>query len=141
MTNREKLLDLRAGKRFTLRINRPSKSCLHCKAELQPAKPLKLYVTINTYPDGRPGEMFIKIDNHESGLALGALDAAAIAVSMALQNGVPFESLMAKWIGLRFEPSGTTGNSEFPFVASALDYVGRWALARFGKKEEIDVPA
>jgi hypothetical protein len=136
MTEREKLPDLRAGKCVVLRINRPAKACPHCKAELQPAKPLKLYVTINTYPDGRPGEMFIKMDNHESGLALGALDAAAIAVSMALQNSVSFESLMAKWIGLRFEPAGATGNSEFPLVASALDYVARWALARFGKKEE-----
>jgi hypothetical protein len=136
VTNREKLPDLRAGKRITLRINRPAKICPHCKAELQPAKPLKLYVTINTYPDGRPGEMFIKIDNHESGLALGALDAAAIAVSMALQNGVPFESLMAKWVGLKFKPAGQTGNPEFPLAASALDYAARWALARYGKKEE-----
>jgi hypothetical protein len=135
MTTRERLPDLRAGKRNTLRINRPAKECPHCKAELAPAKPLKLYVTVNTYPDGRPGEMFIKIDNHESGLALGALDAAAIAVSMALQNGVPFEDLMRKWIGLRFDPSGATGNPEFPLVASALDYIARWALARYGKKE------
>lgn len=136
MTDREKLPDLRAGKRTTLRINRPEKVCPHCEKVLQPAEPLKLYVTINTYDDGRPGEMFIKIDNHESGLALGALDAAAIAVSLALQNGVPFETLMAKWVGLRFEPAGATGNSEFPLVASALDYIARWALARFGKKEE-----
>ncbi len=135
MTNREKLPDIRAGKRITLRIPRAEKRCPRCKELLQPAKPLKLYVTVNTYPDGRPGEMFIKIDNHESGLALGALDAAAIAVSMALQSGVPFEDLMRKWIGLRFEPAGATGNPEFPMIASALDYVGRWALARFGKKE------
>lgn len=136
MTNREKLPDLRSGKRVTLRIARPAKKCPHCKAELQPANPLKLYVTINTYEDGRPGEMFIKIDNRESELALGALDAAAIAVSMALQNGVPFESLMAKWVGLRFEPAGQTGSQEFPMVASALDYIARWALARYGRKEE-----
>jgi len=134
MTNREKLPDLRAGKRITLRINRPAKLCPHCKAELQPAKPLKLYVTINTYPDGRPGEMFIKIDNHESGLALGALDAAAIAVSLALQSGVSITTLMEKWVGLRFEPAGTTGNPEFPIAASALDYVARWALKRFSTK-------
>jgi hypothetical protein len=136
MTIRERLPDLRAGKCVVLRINRPSKECPHCKKVLQPVMPLKLYVTINTYDDGRPGEMFIKIDNHESGLALGALDAAAIAVSLALQNGVPFETLMAKWVGLRFEPAGATGNLEFPLIASALDYIGRWALARFGKKEE-----
>lgn len=137
MTNREKLPKLRAGKTATLRIPRPEKVCPHCKKQLQPAKPLKLYVTVNTYPDGRPGEMFIKVDSSESGLALGALDAAAIAVSMALQNGVAIDDLMGKWKGLRFAPSGATGNVEFSIVASPLDYVARWVLARFGKKEAV----
>ena len=135
MTSRKKLPDVRPGKRITLRIPRPAKECPYCKKELQPAKPLKLYVTVNCYANGRPGEIFIKIDNHESGLASGALDAAAIAASMALQYGAPFEDVMRKWVGLRFEPSGVTGNPEFPFVASPLDYAARWALARFGKKE------
>jgi hypothetical protein len=53
---------------------------------------------------------------------------------MALQYGAPFEDVMRKWVGLRFEPSGATGNPEFPFVASPLDYAVKWALARFGGK-------
>jgi hypothetical protein len=136
MSTREKLPVTRPeGKTVKLSIPRPAKKCPHCKVELQPARPLKMYVTVNPYPDGRPAEIFIKIDSLESGLALGALDAAAIAVSMALQNGVSFESIMNKWRGLRFEPAGSTGNPKFPMVASPLDYIAQWALATFGKKE------
>ena len=98
-------------------------------------QPLKMWVTISTYPDGRPGEMFIKADKSGS-LASGALDAVAIALSMAWQHGVPFEATMAKFVGMRFEPNGLTGDQTYPMVASALDYIARWALDRFGKKEE-----
>jgi hypothetical protein len=97
-------------------------------------QPLKMWVTINTYPDGRPGEIFIKADKSGS-LASGALDAVAIALSMAWQHGVPFESTMEKFVGFRFEPNGITGDEAYPIVASALDYIARWALDKFGKKE------
>lgn len=97
-------------------------------------QPLKMWVTINTYSDGRPGEIFIKADKTGS-LASGALDAVAIALSMAWQHGVPFEATMEKFVGFRFEPNGITGDEAYPIVASALDYIARWALDRFGKKE------
>jgi len=105
--------------------------CVHGKPIPQP---LKMWVTINTYPDGRPGEIFIKADKSGS-LASGALDAVAIALSMAWQHGVPFEATMEKFVGFRFEPNGITGDATYPIVASALDYIARWALDRFGKKE------
>jgi hypothetical protein len=132
MNEREKLPQTRKGVTRKFKIGRAPETCPLCKKEIL-RSPLKLWVQINTYPDGRPGEMFIKADNHAT--IGGALDAAAIAVSMALQHGVPFEDLMQKWIGLRFEPSGITGDREFPFVASALDYIAKWALKRFGEKE------
>lgn len=97
-------------------------------------EPLKMWVTINTFPDGRPGEIFIKADKSGS-LASGALDAVAIALSMAWQHGVPFEDTMKKFVGMRFEPNGITGDEAYPIVASALDYIARWALDKFGKKE------
>ncbi len=97
-------------------------------------EPLKMWVTINTFEDGRPGEIFIKADKSGS-LASGALDAVAIALSMAWQHGVPFEATMAKFVGMRFEPNGITGDEAYPIVASALDYIARWALDKFGKKE------
>lgn len=99
-----------------------------------PSMPLKMWVTINTYPDGRPGEIFIKADKSGS-LASGALDAVAIALSMAWQHGVPFEATMEKFVGFRFEPNGITGDEAYPIVASALDYIARWALDKFGQKD------
>jgi ribonucleoside-diphosphate reductase alpha chain len=128
--SREKLPETRAGITRKFKIARAPETCELCKQD-RPRSPLKLWVQINTYPDGRPAEMFIKADNHA--LIGGALDAAAIAVSMALQHGVPFEDLMQKWVSLRFEPAGATGDPAFPLVASPLDYIARWALTKFGK--------
>ena len=99
-----------------------------------PADPLKMWVTINTYKDGRPGEIFIKADKTGT-LTSGALDAVAVALSMAWQHGVSFEATMGKLHGMKFEPSGLTGDARYPMVASPLDYIARWALDKFGKKE------
>jgi hypothetical protein len=134
VNTREKLPETRKGIRRKFKIQRPDKVCLKCETPLPSNGPLKMWVTINTFPDGRPGEIFIKADK-EGSLAGGSLDAAAISVSMALQHGVPFEDLMRKWVGLRFEPSGVTSDKDYPFVSSPLDYIARWALDRFGKKE------
>ena len=133
MTKREELPKTRMGVCRKFKINRAPEHCPICGKDI-PRGQLKMWVTINTFADGRPGEMFIKADNHA--MIGGALDAAAIAVSMALQNGVSFRSLMEKWVGLRFEPSGVTGDPEFPFVASPLDYIAKWALAKFGTIKE-----
>lgn len=96
-----------------------------------------MWVTINVYPDtGLPAEIFIKSDRSGS-MASGALDAVAMSLSIAWQYGVPFEQSMSKFVNMRFEPEGVTGNPEFPFVSSPLDYIARVALARFARKDEM----
>lgn len=94
---------------------------------------LSMYVTVGLYPDGRPGEIFIHSDRTGS-FASGALDAVAMCMSIALQHGVPFEPLVGKLKGMRFEPQGMTGDPRYAIVTSPLDYVARWLLDRFGKK-------
>jgi ribonucleoside-diphosphate reductase alpha chain len=122
---RKRLPGLRFGRRRKFRIPRPGNE----------DGDFEMFVTINVYPDtGHPGEMFIDAD-YEGTFARGALDAAAICASMAWQNGVPFEDVMRKLVGLRFDPMGVTGDPEYPIVTSPLDYAARWALDRFGKKE------
>lgn len=69
---------------------------------------LKGYLTVGLYPDGRPGEVFIKIDKHGSTVA-GLVNTIAILTSVALQYGVPMEQLARKFEYTRFEPSGPTG--------------------------------
>ena len=63
------------------------------------------YITVGFYEDGRPGEVFIKIAKHGSTIS-GLLDTIAVLTSMALQYGVPVETLAHKFEFTRFEPSG-----------------------------------
>jgi ribonucleoside-diphosphate reductase alpha chain len=60
----------------------------------------------------------------------------AIAWSMALQHGVPVESLIAKYIDHRFEPSGFTGNPRIPMARSVVDYLARWMASKFLSEED-----
>jgi ribonucleoside-diphosphate reductase alpha chain len=90
---------------------------------------LKMYVHLGFFPDGRPGEIFIRAD-HQSGSESSYLQAAATAVSVALQYGAKIQPIMQQWRGMRFEPAGVTGDPEFPMVSSPLDYVAKWVLSK-----------
>lgn len=94
---------------------------------------LCMYVTVGLYPDGKPGEIFIRSD-YTGSFASGSLDAVAMVLSMSWQYGVPFEPTVAKLRGMRFEPQGATGDLKYGIVKSPLDYVAKWLLDRFGEK-------
>ena len=53
------------------------------------------------------------------------------AISVALQYGVPVESLVTKFAHQRFEPMGMTTNAEIPFAKSLVDYIFRWMGMQF----------
>lgn len=91
---------------------------------------LKIYVHAGVYSDGRLGELFISSDKAGS-LARGAFDAVALAISIGLQYGVPLSAYTSKMIGMSFEPSGFTGDAEYPRCTSVLDLIARWLRARF----------
>jgi ribonucleoside-diphosphate reductase alpha chain len=86
---------------------------------------LEGYITVGFYDDGRPGEVFVKIAKHGSTIS-GLLDTIAVLTSMALQYGVPVETLARKFEYTRFEPSGWTKNPELHRVNSIVDYLFRW---------------
>lgn len=86
---------------------------------------LEGYVTVGLYPDGRPGEVFIKIAKHGSTVA-GLVDTIAVLTSVALQYGVPLEQLVRKFEYTRFEPSGPTGAPAVRWAHSLVDYIFRW---------------
>lgn len=91
----------------------------------------KVYLIVGCYPDGRPGEIFIRMAKEGSTVA-GMVDAAAICISMLLQLGTPLEVIARKFIGGRFEPFGlTTGAKEIESATSVFDYVFRWMLLRY----------
>jgi len=82
------------------------------------------YITAGSYPDDGLGEIFLKTSKQGSTLS-GVMDAFAIAVSIGLQYGVPLESFVAKFINMKFEPSGMTNDTDVRFATSLVDYVFR----------------
>jgi ribonucleoside-diphosphate reductase alpha chain len=88
------------------------------------------YITVGLYPNGQPGEIFIKMAKEGSTVS-GLMDAFATSVSLALQHGVQLKVLCEKFAHTRFEPSGWTGNEQIGFAKSLMDYIFRWLNLRF----------
>jgi ribonucleoside-diphosphate reductase alpha chain len=82
------------------------------------------YMTAGSYPDDGLGEVFLKLGKQGSTLA-GVMDAFSIAVSIALQYGVPLETYVEKFTNMRFEPAGMTDDPDVRMSSSVMDYVFR----------------
>ncbi len=82
------------------------------------------YLTAGSYPDDGLGEVFLKLGKQGSTLA-GMMDAFSIAISIALQYGVPLETYVEKFTNMRFEPSGMTDDPDVRMAASVVDYIFR----------------
>ncbi len=95
------------------------------------------YITVGLYPDGQPGEIFLKMAKEGSTVS-GLMDSLATMTSIALQYGVPLRDLVNKFAHSRFEPAGFTGNQEIPIAKSVVDYVFRWMGSRFLSRDERD---
>jgi ribonucleoside-diphosphate reductase alpha chain len=93
------------------------------------------YITVGLYPDGQPGEIFLKMAKEGSTIS-GLMDTFATTVSVALQYGVPLHDLVHKFAHVRFEPSGFTANPEIPIAKSIVDYIFRWMGSRFLPPED-----
>ncbi len=88
------------------------------------------YIIVGLYPDGEPGEIFIKMAKEGSTVS-GLMDSFALAVSIALQHGVPLKVYCEKFAHTRFEPSGWSSNPDIGFAKSIMDYIFRWLQMRF----------
>ena len=93
------------------------------------------YVTVGMYEDGRPGEIFIVMSKQGSTIS-GLMDGFATSTSIALQYGVPLETLCEKFSHVRFEPQGFTTNPDIPIAKSITDYIFRWMALRFLPREK-----
>ena len=82
------------------------------------------YMTAGSYPDDGLGEVFLKLGKQGSTLA-GVMDAFSIAISIALQYGVPLEQYVQKFTNMRFEPAGLTDDPDIRMAQSMLDYIFR----------------
>ncbi len=95
------------------------------------------FFTYSMYENGELGEVFIRMSKQGSTLA-GLLDAFAIAVSVALQYGVPLKSLVRRFAYGRFEPAGYTENPEIQVATSITDYIFRYLALRFLSPDNLD---
>lgn len=93
------------------------------------------YVHAGLYPDGRVGEVFIRLAKEGSTIR-GLADSLATAVSIGLQYGVPLEVYVEKFSHWRFEPFGYTSDKRIGFANSIVDYVFRWLGIRFPNGRE-----
>jgi ribonucleoside-diphosphate reductase alpha chain len=89
------------------------------------------YITAGMYEDGTVGEIFLTDIGKEGSTIKGMMNSFATAISIALQYGVPLETLVEKFSYMRFEPEGITSNPEIPFAKSMPDYILRWVASRF----------
>ncbi len=90
------------------------------------------YITVGLYEDGQPGELFITMSKEGSTIG-GLMDTVGTLTSIALQYGVPLESLVKKFAYQRFEPSGFTKNPDIRNTTSITDYVFRYLGCQFIK--------
>ena len=91
------------------------------------------YLTIGLYPDGTPGELFIKIAKEGSAIS-GMCQAFCRAFSIALQYGLPVEEAVKRFKGMRFEPNGMTSNPEIPEADSIIDYVAKYLELHYARQ-------
>jgi len=96
------------------------------------------YITVGLYPNGQPGEIFIRMAKEGSTVS-GLMDAFATSVSLALQHGVQLKVLCEKFAHTRFEPSGWTGNQQIGYAKSLMDYIFRWLHLRFLSGEQLSL--
>jgi ribonucleoside-diphosphate reductase alpha chain len=89
------------------------------------------YITAGMYEDGSLGEIFLTDIGKEGSTLRGMMNSFATAISIALQYGVPLDTLVRKFSYMRFEPEGITTNPEIPFAKSMPDYIMRFLASRF----------
>lgn len=93
------------------------------------------YLTIGLHPDGRPGEIFLKMSKEGSTIS-GMCQAFCRAFSLALQLGLSVDDAVVRFRGMRFEPMGATSNPEIPECSSIVDYIARFMELHFSKNPD-----
>ncbi|HEV7829160.1 MAG TPA: vitamin B12-dependent ribonucleotide reductase [Pseudonocardiaceae bacterium] len=95
------------------------------------------YLTAGSYPDDGLGEIFVKMSKQGSTLA-GVMDAFSMAISIALQYGVPLETYVSKFVNMRFEPAGMTDDPDVRMATSVVDYLFRRIALDYLPKDKRD---
>lgn len=84
----------------------------------------EMFVTVNRFEDGRPGEVFAKWGK-EGSTSGGLMDGFSIMLSLALQYGAPIAVIVEKLKDMRFEPMGMTDDEDITEASSVMDWLAR----------------
>ncbi len=97
----------------------------------------RVYLTVGVYPDGTPGEIFLTVD--KDGTMLNSfVSAFAIAISQALQHGVPLNRIIEGHLFSHSEPNGIiSGDARIKTCSSLPDYVARFLGVYFGGRDDL----
>ncbi len=99
----------------------------------------KIYLRTGEYRDGDLGEIFIDMPK-EAVEVRSLANHFAMAISIALQHGVPLESFVESFLNIPSRPSGEViGNEAIQSATSMVDYVFReLAISYLGREDLAD---
>lgn len=99
----------------------------------------KIYLRTGEYRDGELGEIFIDMPQ-ETPPKRALINHFAMAISVALQHGVPLESFVESFMALSSDPQGeVVGNEAISSASSMVDYVFReLAVSYLGREDLAD---
>ncbi|GGQ71424.1 TSCPD domain-containing protein [Couchioplanes azureus] len=92
-------------------------------------------LTVTELPDGRPGEVFLRVSKQGSTLS-GLCEALSMMTSLALQHDVPLREVVRGLLNQRFEPAGHTADPDIPTSTSLVDYVARRLATDYLSQDE-----
>lgn len=103
---------------------------------------VKMYVDVGFYADGRPGEVFI-VMNQTGSDERAWIDSKGRDVSHMLQYGIPLAEIVEMNLGAKFEPAGmVVGDARIKMASSPLDYLARLLGVYYAGREDLaHVPA
>lgn len=94
-----------------------------------------VYLRTGEYPDGRLGEIFIDMPKQNATMR-SMVNHFAIAVSIALQHGVPLSSFVDAFRMSQFDPAGhVEGSDNIETATSILDYIFRELSLHYGEAQ------
>lgn len=97
----------------------------------------KLYIRASEYPDGTLGEIFLDIAKDGSMLQ-AMFGSFAKVFSIAIQHGVPLETLVESFLHTKFEPAGFVQGHEYvKSCTSVLDLVARHLGVMYLNREDL----
>ena len=90
------------------------------------------------YPDGRLGEIIL-VTSKEGAAWRAMLNQFAIAVSIALQHGVPLEAFIKVFTFQKFEPSGMVegGSGRVKMASSLVDWIFRELAIEYAGRDDL----